>query len=389
MYRIILFIFFFSFSFSLFSFQLSKNSQISVITIGPSQKELYSAFGHSGIRVKDDSLGIDYFYNYGVFDFDQPNFYINFLKGKLLYMVVRYNYKTIEDHYIFNNRVIKEQVLNLNSTKKLKTFNFLEKNILSQNKYYYYNYIYNNCATKIRDLFDEIFPKYVEYDSINNDNLSYRELMDLYLYAQRRGDLGIDICLGSEIDKIADNYNSMYLPDYLFSNLDNAKTSKNQNFILKENEIFSPSKTKNSSIFLTPSLVLFIFLLITVFLIFRERKYDLWYKNFDFILFFISGAIGFLLVYLWFFTDHLSSYNFNLIWAFPLNIVVAFFLFNEKILDKIKIYFLIISLFLFSLILLWALLPQKLSVSLFFLVLAILLRSISIYLRLHNRSILN
>ena len=45
--RIILFIFFFSFSFSLFSFQLSENSQISVITIGPSQKELYSAFGHS------------------------------------------------------------------------------------------------------------------------------------------------------------------------------------------------------------------------------------------------------------------------------------------------------------------------------------------------------
>ena len=389
MYRIILFIFFFSFSFSLFSFQLSQNSQISVITIGPSQKELYSAFGHSGIRVKDDSLGIDYFYNYGVFDFDQPNFYINFLKGKLLYMVVRYNYKTIEDHYIFNNRFIKEQVLNLNSTQKLKTFNFLENNILSQNKYYYYNYIYNNCATKIRDLFDEIFPKYVEYDSINNDNLSYRELMDLYLYEQRWGDLGIDICLGSEIDKIADNYNSMYLPDYLFSNLDNANTSENQNFILKENEIFSPSKTKNSSVFLSPSLVLFILLLITVFLIFRERKYDLWYKKFDFILFFISGAIGLLLVYLWFFTDHLSSYNFNLIWAFPFNIVVAFFLFNEKVLDKIKIYFLTISLLLLSLILLWVLLPQKLNASLVFLVLAILFRSISIYFKLHNRSIVN
>ena len=236
--RIILFIFFFSFSFSLFSFQLSENSQISVITIGPSQKELYSAFGHSGIRVKDDSLGIDYFYNYGVFDFDQPNFYINFLKGKLLYMVNRYNYKPVEDHYILNDRFIKEQILNLNSSQKLKTFNFLENNILSQNKYYYYNYIYNNCATKIRDLFDEIFPKYVEYDSINNDNLSYRELMDLYLYDQKWGDLGIDICLGSEIDKIADNYNSMYLPDYLFSNLDNAKTSKNQNFILNENKIF-------------------------------------------------------------------------------------------------------------------------------------------------------
>ena len=117
--------------------------------------------------------------------------------------------RTTSQHYCCFNI---QQILNLNSSQKLKTFNFLENNILSQNKYYYYNYIYNNCATKIRDLFDEIFPKYVEYDSINNDNLSYRELMDLYLYDQKWGDLGIDICLGSEIDKIADNYNSMYLP---------------------------------------------------------------------------------------------------------------------------------------------------------------------------------
>ena len=134
---------------------------------------------------------------------------------------------------------------------------------------------------------------------------------------------------------------------------------------------------------------MFTLLLITVFLIFRERKYELWYKKFDFTFFFISGAIGLLLVYLWFFTDHLSSYNFNLIWAFPLNIVAAFFLFNEKILDKIKIYFFTISLLLFSLILLWVFLPQKLNASLVFLVLAILLRSISIYFKLDNRSISN
>ena len=174
MYRIIIFIFFISFSFSLYSFQLSQNSRISAITIGPSQKDLYSAFGHSGIRVKDDSLGIDYFYNYGVFDFEQPNFYINFLKGKLLYMVNRYNYKGVEDYYILNDRFVKEQILNLNLNQKLEIFQFLETNILSENKYYYYNYIYNNCATKIRDLFQEIIPGYVQYDSINKDNFSFK-----------------------------------------------------------------------------------------------------------------------------------------------------------------------------------------------------------------------
>ena len=75
---------------------VSSNSQFSVITIGPMQKELYSAFGHSGIRHRDDSLGVNSFYNYGLFDFDQPNFYINFLNGKLLYMVGKFDYGLIE-----------------------------------------------------------------------------------------------------------------------------------------------------------------------------------------------------------------------------------------------------------------------------------------------------
>ena len=73
---------------------------------------MYSAFGHSGIRIKDDSLGVDYFYNYGVFDFDQPNFYMNFLKGKLLYMISKYNYSSVEGYYIKNNQSMKEQILN-------------------------------------------------------------------------------------------------------------------------------------------------------------------------------------------------------------------------------------------------------------------------------------
>ena len=82
----------------------SNSTQVSVITIGPYENELYSAFGHSGIRFWDPSNGIDYFYNYGIFDFDQPNFYLNFLHGKLLYKVGKYNYKSAEAFYKSQNR---------------------------------------------------------------------------------------------------------------------------------------------------------------------------------------------------------------------------------------------------------------------------------------------
>ena len=290
MSRIIFFIFFFSFSFSLFSFQLSENSQISVITIGPSQKELYSAFGHSGIRVKDDSLGIDYFYNYGVFDFDQPNFYINFLKGKLLYMVNRYNYKPVEDYYILNDRFIKEQILNLNSSQKLKTFNFLENNILSQNKYYYYNYIYNNCATKIRDLLSIVYGENLEFIS-EPENKSFRELMDLYLKNNKWGNLGIDICLGPEIDYNVSFDEEMFRPEYLFKGIEHAVKDGNKNIVSKTN-IINLQKEDFQSYSLNPHYIFLIFFIISIYLSFRQVKYGIKYFIFDSIHLMISGIIG-------------------------------------------------------------------------------------------------
>ena len=133
-----------------FSFSLKANDEIkfSIITIGPYESELYSAFGHSGIRYTDKKNNIDHFYNYGIFDFNQPNFYINFLNGKLLYMVGKYNYKTAEQFYINQGRYVKEQVLILSESEKILLYNYLEQNIRPENRTYFYNYVYNNICYK-------------------------------------------------------------------------------------------------------------------------------------------------------------------------------------------------------------------------------------------------
>ena len=94
---------------------MSNESRFSIITIGPYEDELYSAFGHSGIRYYNKSTGEDVFYNYGIFDFDQPNFSLNFLNGQLLYKVGKYSYPSAEKFYRSQDRYIKEQILNLNS----------------------------------------------------------------------------------------------------------------------------------------------------------------------------------------------------------------------------------------------------------------------------------
>ena len=110
------------------SIKLSDQAEISVVTCGPFHGEVYSAFGHSAFRVSDPTQGIDAIYNYGVFDYDQPNFYLNFALGKNKYMLGVQDYNRFRDVYIYYNRFIHEQPLNLNTFQKQKLFSYLEWN---------------------------------------------------------------------------------------------------------------------------------------------------------------------------------------------------------------------------------------------------------------------
>ena len=351
----------------------SNNYQFSVITIGPNQNELYSAFGHSGIRFKDDSLGLDYFYNYGIFDFDQPNFYLNFLNGNLLYMVGRFDFNQAKKHYLSENRYVKEQVLNLTASQKNKFLAYLENNLKDENKFYIYNYVYNNCATKIRDIIDVVLDNNIIYKE-NFSELSIRNLMDLYLGQQEWGDLVIDICLGSEIDKKSNYYSSMFLPDFLYNSLEEATLSDGSKIIYKT-YISEPATTNEKYYFTTPFNFFFLLLIVTLFISFKELKYGLRYNYYDFLLYFFTGIIGCLITYLWFFTDHLSANNFNIIWAIPLNLFISFFLFNNKFNSIINYYFIYYISSLLILFIFWIFLPQELNGSLVIFLLILLIRS--------------
>ncbi len=376
-FYVLIFSFMFFFSFTI---KGDDNIEFSVITIGPYEDELYSAFGHSGIRYRDKLNNIDLFYNYGIFDFDQPNFYLNFLNGRLLYMVGKYNYQTVESFYTNQKRYVKEQVLNLNDSEKIILFNYLEQNIRPENRTYLYNYVYNNCATKIRDILVTVYGERITFKD-KSDNKTIRALMDKYLKNNKWGDLGIDICLGLEIDKEASYSEEMFLPEYLFSNLEDSFLDGNINLISKTNIINSNSPLINKNIF-QPHYVFLLFLIACVFLSFRQIKYSLLYIYFDFTVFFISGVIGTLLIYLWFFTDHLSSFNYNLIWAVPFNLIFSFLLiFNFKS-NLTRWYTIINSAVLFSLLILWNFLPQNLNDILILFVLGMLLRMFSNYIYL-------
>ena len=196
--------------------KLSDRSEIAIVTIGPYQGEVWSAFGHSGIRVYDPVKNIDWFYNYGLYDFDQENFFLNFAMGLLKYKVGVSYYDRIVQYYQRQNRFVKEQYLNLTQEEKQQLFDFLQWNAKPENAEYLYNYVYDNCATKIRDVVEEQFPGRVTFDlEYKKEEKTIRNLMDDYLDYQPWGDLGIDLGLGQQIDQEAPAYDYMFLPDYI------------------------------------------------------------------------------------------------------------------------------------------------------------------------------
>jgi hypothetical protein len=348
---------------------LSAESHISLVTLGPTQKELYSAFGHTAIRVYEPAMGIDYFFNYGVFSFNQPNFYLNFARGRNMYQLGVYNYADARDYYISENRFIHEQILNLTQSQKQRVFDFLMNNSKPENKLYLYDYFYDNCATRPRDVLKAVLGDSIKFDETpEKKSITIRGLTDIYLRQQPWGDLGIDICLGLPMDKVASRTEYMFLPDSLESGFDRAMVKNDSAWVglvkQKINVFEGESEEMGFSIF-HPWIVFGIVSLTLITLSYfdlRRKKLIVWV---DRILFIGTGVLGLLLVLLWTATSHkAAANNLNVLWALPTNLALPF-------ISKFKKrYFLFASALTFGLLLTWFLLPQQLHVFLIPLVIA-------------------
>lgn len=342
---------------------LSDSAQISVLTLGPYQGELYSAFGHSAIRVYDPQSGTDLAFNYGVFDFDQPNFYLNFTRGHLLYKLGVYPYDLFRDHYIERNRYVHEQVLNLTQEQKQKVFDYLFWNAQPENVNYLYDYFYNNCATKVRDVFVSVFGDSIKFDgTYATPGYTVRDLTHSYLSQQPWGELGIEICLGQPMDKTLTPYEYMFMPDYVESGFNHA-TLNGTPIVRKTVSVYESTPQAVSFSIFHPWIVFGLLLLIVVVLTIRDWKRKRLTKWFDVTLFSVVGLIGLLLFVLWVATDHhAAAKNWNLLWAFPLHVFVAPFVFGKKYSPIIKRYFLVTTIVLVGTLALWIFLPQQLNV---------------------------
>lgn len=311
----------------------SPQSKISLLTATPGD-ELYTTFGHSAIRVQDPVNKQDLVYNYGVFDFRTPNFYTKFVKGKLPYKLAVSRMSSFLNVYKRENRKVSERVLNLEEDEKIIFLNFLKENYKPENREYPYDFFYDNCATRIRDIAETELQGKFAYENLPNRKVTFRQLLDEFLLTMPWADFGIDLILGLEADKLADHRNQQFLPEYLESNLvlgtvtrDDVKT----NFLGESVEILPFQFIREYKFnWFNPMIIMSIFGLLVLALTYfvKNRKGQ---NLFDYFFFILLGIMGCFFLFMWFGTDHQACYkNLNMLWANPFYLFLAPFAIAKK-----------------------------------------------------------
>ncbi len=336
--------------------ELSSNAEISLLTCSPGS-EAYTSFGHSAFRIKDDSNYVDWVFNYGTFDFDTEHFMWKFVRGKLMYFLNVEKFNLFKEVYKREDRSIYEQILNLNHPQKQKLAEFLLNNAQNENRYYLYDFLFNNCSSILRDIAQDEFNAAVVFNK-NTPEITFRQLLDNYMRDAEWSDFGIDLMLGSTVDKKAHYEDRMFLPFQLYDAFDNA-TINGQPLVKSRSTLLKMSdKPYKDPLPINPAPLFWTLLTLALFLkIYLTNPFIKDLIPTIFIL--TSGLIGMILLFMQFFTDHQSCYNnLNLLWAWPTHLFMAFTLFIKNKPKWVVSYWKIAKVIIVLLLIFWGLNPQ-------------------------------
>ncbi|NNE28913.1 MAG: hypothetical protein HKN16_04730, partial [Saprospiraceae bacterium] len=245
-------------------------------------------------------------------------------------------------------------------------------------RYYAYDFFFDNCSSRIRDIFEKLFSEEVISSQSNQvSEVSFRQLLDYYLTDKPWSDFGIDLILGQPSDEPADFRQQMFLPDYLKDNLENSKTTNRSIVLEKPKVIYAfPRSGEKIPLYSKPifwTLLLFGMALLMTF----NGKNQKWVRYVDVFLFVLSGLAGALFLFMWLGTEHQACYaNWNMLWLFPGNIIMAWALRKPALSKEVKTYFGAIAGLIFICITCGWFLPQQFHIAFYPLMATFFLRAI-------------
>lgn len=353
--------------------------EVSLLTADPGT-ELYSSFGHSAIRMRElGPGGRDLVFNFGTFDFDTPNFYGKFATGKLNYMLSVATYDRFIVEYDYYKRGLREQVLDLSEEQKDFLLQHLDAQYAPERRFYKYDFFYNNCATKIRDAFDVVIGEQLVWSDTLAEEKTFRNLIDEFVLPLPWADFGIDLALGSVIDRPATELEKQFLPTYMEQAFAKATIVENgvSRPLVKQSRVLLeyPNEATQQSL-LNPSVVFWFLAVIFAALTGYGFKKGKLMKGLDIALFGILGILGLVVTFLWFFTDHSATlWNWNILWAFPGHLVLVWGLVARPNATWISSYLLFVMVATVVVLLLWIVGVQSFYPALIPILLLLLLRA--------------
>ncbi len=376
---------------------LSKDAEISLLTVSPSEDEVYTVYGHTALRVRDASKKLDTVFNYGIFDFSKPNFIYRFAKGETDYRLAAQYTRDFLIEYEMRGSEVTEQILDIDSAGKAQIWEALMINNRPENRVYRYNFFFDNCATRPAAIIEEQAGGKIDYnarvepqtfgDMVNSMNIPFtpRSFRDMINHCTRNKPwltFGCDLALGSPTDRIATTHEMMFLPLYLKEAFATATITQADG---KPQKLVSSTRTliaratgeaeTGTGIF-TPSVCCKVFFLIILAITWLEWRRKTYFMIVDCILFFIAGVAGVVLFFLSFVSTHPCVYpNWNIIWLQPFDLV-AVILFAVKKFGKAAYYYHFINFAALTLMLAgWHFIPQHLNTAFIPLVMSLWLRS--------------
>lgn len=308
---------------------LSEEAEISILTCSPGEI-IYELFGHSALRVCDPPHGLDIVFNYGYFDFYSDGFVLNFVTGQTDYTIGVASFVDFCTEYAARGSSVTECRLNLSEIEKQRMWLYLNINLLPENMVYRYNFVFENCATKIRDALSASTRDSIAYAEPFDEPITYREAIKLYTHTAEWSQFGFDLCLGRGADSLADAYHLTFLPEIM------DRIYATSNFVSKDSaavvrpisashaEIIPKSKTFEAAA-LSPNMVFWTLLALALVLCVLQCLRGWRLPWLDGALFAINALFGCVIFFLMFFSEHpFTGENLNIAWLNPLFIVTPF-----------------------------------------------------------------
>ena len=293
--------------------------EVSLLTCSP-HEEIYSLYGHSALRWHSGEQ--DIVFNWGMFSFNKPYFVLRFVFGLTDYELGAYPYDTFWPYYKKWGSSITEQVLNLTNDEKRKLQMTLIENLKPENKVYRYNYFYNNCSTKPRDVIEQSIDGQVVYNEREGFEPTFREMVRECNRNHLWSKFGNDLLLGLKADLKTNRAEQEFLPLNLMVDFLNAQIYKDGQYrpLVKETrELVSPGVQRIEPDFiLSPTEVALILLAISLAIAIYEWRRKKIAKWWDVLLMTVQGLVGVVLTVMIFSQHPTTSLNLNLLLFNPL-----------------------------------------------------------------------